>query len=447
MPQPFSALQSRTLLLVALGLLTACGGIGEVVSDVYRGDPWCAEREHAVVTGESASPDTRCWDPGTRCTLDIAIRSANSCRLQQTLVLESGANYELSRENAIVGMDSPRRFTRHQALPLVTGNIVIEGNGATISPGAVRERQLFIVTADASLTLRNVTLQGANSDNPARTARGADGPALFNSGTVLLERVTVRNNITDASGGAIYNQGELTIRESVLSNNEAGISMSGGAVSGPGNLFVERSTFSGNRATKGGAIAIEGGSASISKSTFSGNTTPLDIGEGGAIYVLQRSSILRVSSSTVSANTATSGGGVVVAGAGEVVLRDVTVARNVVGGAPPVVSDLRIDETMGVSAQLTNVLVEGVGSNPACGIISAAAGSHGLSSDDSCVSAGLIRGNPRLGPLTNNGGTTETMLPGSGSDAVDRGRDCLPEDQRGLTRPVRACDIGAVEVE
>jgi hypothetical protein len=345
-------------------------------------------------------------------------------------------------------MESPRRFTRHQALPVVEKDVVVEGNGSTISPGAIPELQLFYVSPEGTLTLHNVTLQGATSRNSDRVRRGADGPALFNLGHAVLDHVTVRNNTTDATGGAIYNQGELTIRDSTLTNNQAGVSMMGGAVSGPGNLVVERSSFSLNSSTKGGAIGIDGGHANISKSTFSGNMTPRDIGEGGAIYVLQPTSTLHLSSCTLTGNTAYSGGGLVIASAQEVQLQDDTVARNIVGGSPPIVSDLRIDGSIGGHTRLINVLVEGVGPNPACGVASSVAtsGSHGLSSDESCVSAGLARGNPRLGALANNGGTTQTMLPGSGSDAIDSGRECLLEDQRDLSRPVRACDVGAVEI-
>jgi hypothetical protein len=62
-----------------------------------------------------------------------------------------------------------------------------------------------------------------------------------------------------------------------------------------------------------------------------------------------------------------------------------------------------------------------------------------------------------LGPLQDNGGPTDTYLPGPGSAAIDAipPADCLrpggmplTTDQRGITRPQGTlCDIGAVEVE
>ena len=62
----------------------------------------------------------------------------------------------------------------------------------------------------------------------------------------------------------------------------------------------------------------------------------------------------------------------------------------------------------------------------------------------------LINVNPNLTSLQNNGGPTLTMLPNTGSAAIDAGDDVAPDeptsDQRGLPRDLGAAtDIGAVE--
>lgn len=75
-------------------------------------------------------------------------------------------------------------------------------------------------------------------------------------------------------------------------------------------------------------------------------------------------------------------------------------------------------------------------------------GGHDLTSDASCK--GTV-GIPLLGALENNGGLTETMLPGVGSAAIGivPSASCSPYvDQRGASRPgsgKSACDAGAVE--
>ena len=76
-------------------------------------------------------------------------------------------------------------------------------------------------------------------------------------------------------------------------------------------------------------------------------------------------------------------------------------------------------------------------------------------------SAEITGQDPKLGPLTNNGGPTETRALLHGSPAIDAGNPATPgsggnaceaTDQRGVARPqdgdaggVATCDIGAFE--
>src|SRR5262249_6460168 len=71
------------------------------------------------------------------------------------------------------------------------------------------------------------------------------------------------------------------------------------------------------------------------------------------------------------------------------------------------------------------------------------------------VSGTALDGDPLLRPLANNGGLTQTMMPATGSPAIDAGLAAgLTTDQRGLCRPFDeptvlnfddGSDIGAVE--
>jgi hypothetical protein len=86
---------------------------------------------------------------------------------------------------------------------------------------------------------------------------------------------------------------------------------------------------------------------------------------------------------------------------------------------------------------------------------------HNLSSDGSCNfnnTGDLSNTDPKLGPLQNNGGPTQTQALLSGSPAIDAGKPSgcsdghghlLKTDQRGKPRPdkedTRGCDIGAYE--
>ena len=75
---------------------------------------------------------------------------------------------------------------------------------------------------------------------------------------------------------------------------------------------------------------------------------------------------------------------------------------------------------------------------------------NNLDSGSGCpfTAAGDLRdADPRLGPLQNNGGLSETHALGEGSPAIDAGAGCPSHDQRLFPRPAGpACDIGAFEV-
>jgi len=161
--------------------------------------------------------------------------------------------------------------------------------------------RVFTVDAGASLTLRgdaghpigvatNLTISNGEADS---------GGAMYNQGTLSVDEAVLAGNEAGFSGGgAIYNQGSLSLDHVVLSNNRAG---SGGALYNAGNgngldvgtvatVTMTDTTLSDNVATKGGGGAIcndgnQGAASVIALGTtmLSGNhTTPYSV--GGAIY-------------------------------------------------------------------------------------------------------------------------------------------------------------------
>ncbi|MDW8319206.1 MAG: choice-of-anchor Q domain-containing protein, partial [Anaerolineae bacterium] len=72
---------------------------------------------------------------------------------------------------------------------------------------------------------------------------------------------------------------------------------------------------------------------------------------------------------------------------------------------------------------------------------------HNLVQDGSC--SPLLTGDPRLGPMADNGGPTETHALQPDSPAIDMGdpATCLANDQRSEARDDWACDIGAFELK
>jgi hypothetical protein len=189
-------------------------------------------------------------------------------------------------------------------------------------------------------------------------------------------------------------------------------------------MTINRSTISGNRSSGGfgGGIA-NFGTMTISNSTISGNKAAF----GGGV---ENDGLAIINNTTISNNKSkgkNSGGGLANDGF-TVILRNSIVANNHAGG-----------DCYG-------------------GPISRG---YNLSSDKTCNFFGHGDRNntdPKLGPLRNNGGPTQTHALLQGSPAIDAGnpKGCtdghghlLKTDQRGKPRPDKedksGCDMGAYE--
>jgi hypothetical protein len=228
-------------------------------------------------------------------------------------------------------------------------------------------------------------------------------------------------NTSANEGGGIANFGTLlTVTNSTFSGNQGNL---GGGVANTQALNVMNSTFSGNIAgTKGGGIASFGPQTTVTNSTFFGNTS---FGSGGGIVSFD---ILNITNSTFSNNNGASGGAIDVPPAAVTTLRNTIVANSSSGG---------------------NCLVEGGGTLNN--------GGGNLSWPDTTCPG--INKDPKLQPLANNGGKTQTMALGNGSAAINAGVDSIckakvgapnfgagGQDQRGVKRPQGPhCDIGAYE--
>ena len=106
----------------------------------------------------------------------------------------------------------------------------------------------------------------------------------------------------------------------------------------------------------------------------------------------------------------------------------------------------------GGTATLKNTLVASSPTGGNCGGTITDGGGNLSYGDATCPG---INGDPKLGPLQDNGGPTQTMALGAGSAARDAAVDAICAappvnnlDQRGVTRPQGAhCDIGAYEAK
>lgn len=397
------------------------------------------------------------------CSLREAIRAANldinvdACTAgngADTITLSSGV-YTL----AISGQDDNTDATGDLD---ISSNVTINGAGAntTIIDGNKLDRVIDVL-AGATVIINRITIQngqngfacGAGLHNQGtltvqsttiRNNQSSCGGGIFNDspGILMLSQSTVIANSSSVTGGGIYNTaggnfglGKLTLIQSSVSDNNGGLG--GGGISNLGTTILSQSTVSGNRALDGGGIVSEGsGLLTLTNSTVSGNTADRD---GGGI-MSDSSSLNNV---TLVNNTADNdhngvgnGGGIYNRSAGNA--QNTIIANNVdTGGETP-------DCSGTLNSQGYNLIQNSTG----------------------CTINGNLTGNwlgvdPLLGPLQNNGGSTEThaLLPGSaaidGGDPVgcrDEANLVLTIDQRGFPRPVDGnqdsavlCDIGAYE--
>ena len=161
------------------------------------------------------------------------------------------------------------------------GALTIDGNGKKLSTtSAIRA---FKVGSSATVAFKDLTLTGFVSGG---------GPAINNSGTIVLDGCTISNCHVNNSngGGAIENKsnGKLYAINTTFSGNYSG--EIGGAINNyRGSLYMSGCTFTDNYTTNsnaryGGAIGINGGSevrlinCSFSGNKYGTNTGTNDIG-------------------------------------------------------------------------------------------------------------------------------------------------------------------------
>ncbi|MEJ2566043.1 MAG: CSLREA domain-containing protein [Gammaproteobacteria bacterium] len=147
-----------------------------------------------------------------------------------------------------------------------------------------------------------VTISNSNISNNSvinATSGGASGGGVFNSGTLDLNHVTLKNNIVDlnnatstgAGGGAVYNAGSLRVEDSVLDGNQilndAGNSAGGGGIQNTGvtglgpnatKTVIIGSTISNNSATLGGGVRNLFGRVDIDYTLIDSNSVTLSGG-------------------------------------------------------------------------------------------------------------------------------------------------------------------------
>jgi len=183
------------------------------------------------------------------------------------------------------------RYVLTTALPVITGNLTIQGNGATVErshAAGTPDFALLTVLRSGDVAIQHLNFRNGDSQYGGAIDNGGI-PAQEAVSTVTVTGGTFTGN-TAQFGGAIFDNGgtRLTVRGATFTGNSAG---AGGGIynsldidPADGNvtvLDVTGSTFTGN---KGGGIDNVG-NATVITSTFTRNAPGIDNETGGRVAV------------------------------------------------------------------------------------------------------------------------------------------------------------------
>jgi CSLREA domain-containing protein len=369
------------------------------------------------------------------CTLREAVTAANSDAAFNDCPAGTGADTITFSANYTITVGSQ--------LPLITTQISIFGNGAanTIIQAAngpnIANYRVFEVSKTGDLTVAQVMVRNGRCNGSCTNDFGDDGGGIYNAGTLTVLQSTFSGNT--GSGGGIYNSNlsNLSVIDSLFLGN---FSDWGAGIWNSGTASVKNSTFTKNNGTSGGGITNNGGTLIVSNSTFYGNTATW----GGGI---DNSGTLTVTNSTFSGNTASSGGGISNFGGNSTVLMvNNTIADNVASS-----DGSGIFNTAGVVTVKNSIITHNLGVENCSGPITN--GGNNLDSGTTCgwgtTNGSMSFTDPKLSPLMDHGGPTQTFALLAASPAIGAGNNagCPSTDQRGISRPRgHDCDIGAFEV-
>ena len=398
------------------------------------------------------------------------------------------------------------------------GAVLAANSGDVISFDPALNGQTITLTTGQIAITKSLTINGPGAANLAISGNNASRIFSITAATNITG-LTFENGKTTQNGGAIFagTGVPLTISDSVFSNNSS--PFGGGALFATGAVGILRCTFSGNTVTEGnggGAIFVNTGTLTLDHSNISGNSAVGGYGLGAGIY---SAATVTVTESTISGNTIEFGGtGGGFYNAGVATFRNSTVSGNSAGEggqggaiynesagrfAPTVIviNSTIANNTASPSGQgggIYNVSTVSLNNSTLAGNSAGSDGSGGgiynngatvraantilarntaLSGPDlfgattsqgfnvignatdssGWIGTDLFNVDPQLGPLQNNGGSTETMALLLGSPAIDHGdpdfdpntfTPPMTTDQRGGPRMINGqIDIGSFEAD
>jgi hypothetical protein len=391
---------------------------------------------------------------GDTINFDVSLKGQTIALTSDELVIDKSITITGPGSDQLavsVDMQYTFRIFHVMASPTVT----IEG--LTIGP-SLYFYGCGIQNDQATLTINNCAVTG-NS--------GLDfGAGISNGGTLTLNNSSITYNVLlyQGTGAGISSSGTLIINNSIISGNLSGKGYTdGGGIYSSGTLEMTNSTINGNSVGGRGGGIYNTGNAIITSSTISGNSSgggypgPPEPGFGGGVSN-GTGATLTISNSTISGNSVLTtdkgpgcGGGI--GNNGSLQIANTTISGNSATNGGAICNDA-------APLEITNSILNAgdVGENifnDGGTIISLG---YNLSSDNGggylSAPGDQTNTDPILGPLQDNGGSTQTHRPYPQSPAIDAGDPSFTPppfyDQRGtgFDRVVNGrIDIGSFEVQ
>jgi hypothetical protein len=348
---------------------------------------------------------------------------------------------------------------------LVILDCIFENNvgpspGQDVAGGAVYSLGIGNTIISGSTFLGNRCSSGGAIGNLHNHLELVNSIVLGNSATG-----TGGNPGNGGNGGGVYMDGvsqTFHICGSVISDNTAN-ALGGGVFrvsnDGVGPMTIEQTTVSDNvvndapTLSQAGGLYLQGLQIVMTDSTVSGNTA----NSSGGLFVWENpgAQTLDMTNVTIANNhtRASLGAGMSVNQNVTGTLWQVTIAGNSTAGATSFASAIN----GGHSLVLKNTLIAEntkvfIWENTSCNQLHTGQGANyqwpsenaGGQAEQACA-MNTVFSDPLLLGLGDNGGPTETILPGGGSPAIGTSTDCPSADQRGQPRNPVSCTPGATE--
>ncbi len=283
-------------------LLIGSSNGGALTAQLYRNGP-CESSSNVINVAD-----------GDVDGLIAAIRAANQTGTADSLRRPSAsAVINLATKGSYTLTVPENSFAGGNGLPVITGTVVISGNGSTIARSSAPGTPDFRILANSgTLTLDSVIV--SNGFLQESISPDQIGGAILNTGVLSITNSTVQSS-TNRYGGGVGNRGGTVYIGDTLIENNGPVGSNGGGVfnSNEGRMTIERSVIRNNQASNdGGGVANQQEGILILRDMLVTSNRALS-GDGGGVYNRSVAPSV-VISSTISQNSADStnstGGGI-----------------------------------------------------------------------------------------------------------------------------------------